>query len=164
MVAMALPSRFGYDICMGEMLGYMLSWTMYGTWLQGNEKGFVKDGVVRGENPVLRRSNKQNLEGPIVRLSRKEKGIVREAIITAGEKYGQRILAVSVQSNHVHVVCDYIEVPIGVMVARYKSAGRSALGREGRTGRTWTKGYDKRFCFDEAALRSRIKYVEGHGE
>ncbi len=35
---------------MAKTLGYMVTLTTYGTWLQGNEKGFVKDGVVRGEN------------------------------------------------------------------------------------------------------------------
>jgi len=32
---------------MAKTLGYMITWTTYGTWLQGGEKGFVKNGVVR---------------------------------------------------------------------------------------------------------------------
>jgi hypothetical protein len=40
-----------------------------------------------------------------------------------------------------------------------KDAGRYAL----RVGRPiWTAGYDTRFCFDEASLRNRIRYVERH--
>jgi len=30
--------------------------------------------------------------------------------------------------------------------------------------RIWTKHYDKRFCFDDAAARARIGYVERHNE
>ena len=27
---------------MSDMVGYMLTWTTYGTWLQGDERGWVK--------------------------------------------------------------------------------------------------------------------------
>jgi len=66
----------------------LLTWTTYGTWLQGSIKGFVKDGEVRGENAALQKS--------------------------------------------------------------------------GYDGKVWTRGYDKRFCFDQKGLRERTKYVEGH--
>jgi hypothetical protein len=29
---------------MSKTVGYMVTWTTYGTWLQGEKKGFVKDG------------------------------------------------------------------------------------------------------------------------
>ena len=29
---------------------------------------------------------------------------------------------------------------------------------------TWTRGYDKRFCFDRTALKQKIKYVQDHDE
>jgi len=134
---------------------------MYGTWLQGKEKGFVKDGVIRGGNIAIKRDCERKLKCSPIRLNSKEKRIVQEAIISAGEKYNQQILAISVHSNHVHVVCDYSEIPIGMMVARYKAAGRLALGRGGRI---WTKGYDVRYCYDEGSLKTRVSYVNSHGE
>lgn len=51
-----------------------------------------------------------------------------------------------------------MDVPISVVVAYYKNASRVVLN----IGRVWTKGYDKRYCFDEKALRERIAYVERH--
>ncbi len=147
-----------------RMVGYMLTLTTYGTWLQGNEKGFVKDGVVRGENVALKADCEKKLQSRPMRLNRRKKAIVREALIAASEKFGQRIFGIAVQSNHVHMVCEYVEASIGVMVARYKSAGRAALGLEGVTGKVWTKGYDVRYCYDQANLKAKIRYVEGHGD
>ena len=99
--------------------------------------------------------------GP-VRLNKWEGAAVREAILEARKRYGQKIPAIAVRLNHVHLVCEYVDVPIGRVVGYYKNAGRKALKRMGFEGRLWTRGYDKRFCFDEAALAERIRYVQGH--
>jgi len=60
------------------------------------------------------------------------------------------------------MVVGVIDKPIETAVARYKRAATKALRSKGITGKVWTKGYDKRFCFDQKALRERVKYVEGH--
>ena len=44
---------------MGKMLGYMITWTTYGTWLQGDKRGYVKDGKIYKKNPQLEQKNKQ---------------------------------------------------------------------------------------------------------
>lgn len=149
---------------MRETLGYMVTFRTYGTWLQGHVKGFVKDGDICGENIALAKSNVKNMKGPAIRLSSREKKIVRDAIIEASKKYGQKVLAIAVQSNHVHIVCEYIDIPIGVMVARYKSAGRIAVCSERAAGKIWATGYDRKFCFDEESLETRVAYVQRHGE
>ena len=64
--------------------------------------------------------------------------------------------------SSIHVVCEYVDVPIGTVVSYYKNAGRMAVKRIGFQGRLWARGYDKRFCFDEAAVAERIRYVRGH--
>jgi hypothetical protein len=63
----------------------------------------------------------------------------------------------------VHIVAEYVGVPISVLVGYYKNTGRAALQKSGFKGRAWTSGYDKRYCFDEESLIKRIEYVEGHG-
>ena len=50
------------------------------------------------------------------------------------------------------------------VVSYYKNAARLALRDGGFMGRIWTKGFDKRFCFDEVELRSKIRYVENHAD
>jgi len=53
---------------MAKTVGYMLTWTTYGTWLQGEKKGFVKDGEVMGENTMLKQDCRDKLTRPPVRL------------------------------------------------------------------------------------------------
>ena len=52
--------------------------------------------------------------------------------------------------------------PIGKVVSRLKSAAYYALRERGIDGRMWTRGYDKRFCFDEISLEDRVTYVMRH--
>jgi len=118
----------------------MLTWTTYGTWLQGSKKGFVKQSKVRGENIALKTDCKKKLKISPVRFRGKEKEIVSEAILKASERYKQKILAIAVCSNHLHIVCEYVEVPIGVLVGYYKYAGRTALQKSGYNGKVWTRG------------------------
>ncbi len=70
---------------MTKTVGYMITWTTYGTWLQGDKKGFVKDGEIRGENVAIKKDCKKKLEGEPVRLGRKEKDAVRKAVLEAAE-------------------------------------------------------------------------------
>ena len=147
---------------MAKTIGYMVTWTIYGTWLQGEKKGYVKDGEVRGENIAIKKDCEKKLEHKPERLGRKEKEIVMGAITEAAKRFKQKILAMGVFSKHVHIVCEYVDVPIGVIVGYYKNAGRVALQKNGFKGRVWTNGYNTKFCFDEKSLKNRIEYVEGH--
>ena len=38
---------------MAGMIGFMATWTTYGTWLQGHKKGYVKNGKILEANPEL---------------------------------------------------------------------------------------------------------------
>jgi REP element-mobilizing transposase RayT len=147
---------------MAKTLGYMITFTTYGTWLQGDKRGFVKNGKTYAGNESLADSNKQNLSKNTVRLSKTNRAIAAQAIFEKADLLGQKILALAVCSNHVHIVADYVLVPMGKIVGYYKNAAQAALRKVGLTGRVWTKGFDKRYCFDEQALKSRIDYVNSH--
>jgi REP element-mobilizing transposase RayT len=137
----------------------MITWTTYGTWLQGDERGYVKNGKTYQGNKDLKQKNKNLQSQDMVKLSRKQQQIVQKAITEEAELQNQHIYALSIQSNHVHIVVKYTTQPISRIVAYYKKAARLALKAEGHNGKLWTKGYDKRFCFDRTALEQRIKYV-----
>ena len=145
---------------MAKTLGYMITWTTYGTWLQGDERGYVKNGRICPGNKALMQSNKQLQLQDAIRLSSAQQQVVRKAIIEEAASRGQRIYALAVQPTHIHIVAEYVPQPIGKVVAFYKKAGRLALKTLGHNGKLWTRGYDKRFCFDEESLRRRIRYVD----
>ena len=142
----------------------MITWTTYGTWLQGDERGYVKNGQTYHGNKVLMQRNKQVQSQDTVKLSRNQQQVVRKAITGESKLHDQRIYSLSVQSNHVHIVAEYTRQPISKIVAYYKKSARLALKAAGHNGKLWTKGYDKRFCFDRTALEQRIKYVQDHNK
>jgi len=43
-VGVRVSFRFFEDFILRRLFGYMLTWTTYGTWVQGDRRGFVKDG------------------------------------------------------------------------------------------------------------------------
>jgi REP element-mobilizing transposase RayT len=147
---------------MAKTLGYMITWTTYGTWLQGDKRGYVKSGKIYPKNENLRLSNKKAQLKKAVKLSKTQQQAVCNAILKEAALQGQRIFAITATTNHVHLVAEYINKPISKTTAYYKKAGRLALKTTGHNGKLWTRGYDKRFCFDQATLEQRIKYVNKH--
>ena len=147
---------------MAKTLGYMVTFTTYGTWLQGDERGYVKKGRIYPENMVLKQINQQLQSQEAVILSKVQQQIVRRAITKEAVAREQKIYALSVRPNHVHIVVQNTRQPVSNVVAYYKKAARIALKAAGHNGKLWTRGYDKRFCFDEESLEQRIKYVRSH--
>jgi len=140
----------------------MLTWTTYGSWLQGDNRGYVKDGKILEKNEALQKVNMKKLKIGPVELSCQERQIVREAILNKAESLEQKIYALAVCQNHVHIVAQRISESIEMVVSRYKNAARLALRANGFIGRVWTRGFDKRFCFNQQDLKTRIEYVQTH--
>jgi REP element-mobilizing transposase RayT len=149
---------------MKKLLGYMLTWTTYGSWLQGDQQGYVKDSKVLPASPALESANKTRLQSPQFKLNTFGKNIVRSAMTEEAKKLGQKIYAVSTYSNHVHLVVNHIELPIEKVVSHYKNAARLALRDAGFCGKIWTRGFDKRFCYSEMGLMEKVAYVRKHNE
>jgi len=115
-------------------------------------------------NVELQKANITKLKGKEVRLDKKNCAIVRQAILNEAEKLGQIIYSLAVCSTHVHLVAGCIDETVGKVAGRYKRAATTALRVNGFVGKVWTKGYDKRYCFDEEALKNRIGYVQEHNQ
>ena len=147
---------------MAKTLGYMLTWTTYGTWLQGDERGYVKKGKVLGANRSLQEVNVANQTAKMVKRTQQEQEIVRKAIESEAARLGREIYSMAICYNHVHIVLNYTGDPIELFAGRCKNSARVALQANGFSGRVWTKGYDKRYCFDEKSLTDRIDYVRRH--
>ena len=140
----------------------MITWTTYGTWLQGDDRHYVKNGKIFAPNKSLMDSNKSTLVRNPVKLSKKQRKIAHTAIIAKAEKLNQTILALAVGSSHIHIVAEYIPKPIGRVASHYKNAARLALNGTQKSAKLWTKGFDKRYCFDKTASLNRTAYVNSH--
>jgi len=59
---------------MGKTLGYMVTFTTYGSWLQGDKRGFMKDGEVSEASKGLEQANKKRQSSEKVTLKRRRIG------------------------------------------------------------------------------------------
>ena len=106
---------------MHKTVGYLITWTMYGTWLQGESKGYVKDGKVFKEDGELKKANKSNLQSKPITLNREQKEAVKKTILDASKRFKQKIYSIAVCSNHVHIAAEYVDVPLATVIGYYKN-------------------------------------------
>jgi len=145
---------------MQRVCGIMVTMTTYGSWLRGDARSWVDDGRIYPPDPLLEAADRNRLKSPPFRFLPNQLlsvgHLLGESLI---ERLHQHILALTVQSWHVHLVVSDSDSPIADVVKCAKDAVRYGLcvGRP-----IWTVGYDKRFCFDEPTLYNRIGYVERH--
>ncbi|MHC4478387.1 MAG: transposase [Planctomycetota bacterium] len=146
------------------MIGFMATWTTYGTWLQGDRRGYVKNGTTLQASPELERANKQLQKHDAIKIPARLRQTVNDAILKEAEEIGQEVYAIAVCSNHVHIVVQSIDKSCGYSVGRFKKAATSALRRFGFARSVWTEGFDKRYCYHQEELEAKIKYVQEHEE
>ena len=111
---------------MGKIIGYMLTWTRYGSWLQGDKRGYVKDGNTLQANAALLQSNLKRLKRAVMRFDTEQCVIVRRAIVKKAEEMRQQIYAIAVCSSHVHIVAERTNESIENVVSYYKNVARLA--------------------------------------
>jgi len=122
----------------------------------------VKEGKILPGDEKIKEICQKLQKQPAVILNKEEKETVRQAILKESEKIGQTIKVLAVCTNHIHLVAEPCCESVEKVVSRYKNAAMFALYTLGRTGRIWTRGFDKRFCFTEDELTARINYVQKH--
>ena len=147
---------------MARMIGFMATWTTYGTWLQGNKKGYVKNGITHNANQGLEKSNEDLLKHEKIKIPKSLREIVKNKILKEAAEIGHKVYAITICSNHVHIVVDSIGVTCGYSVGRFKKAATTALRKYGFEDKVWTKGFDKRYCYHQHELETKIKYVQKH--
>ena len=147
---------------MARMIGFMATWTTYGMWLQGDKRGYVKNGATLEANAELEKLNEESLKHDKVKIPKKLHTIVKNAILKEAEEIGQKIYAIVVCSNHVHIVVESVSKRCGYSVGRFKKAATKALRKYGFVDKVWTKGFDKRYCYHQHELEMKIKYIQRH--
>ena len=144
------------------MIGCMLTWTTYGSWLQGDRRGYVKDGEILGGNEGLQRANQRQMKAQGVTLDMEQRLMVRDAVLQSAKKAGHEVLGLAVGTTHVHLLIGVGGEPWGRVVSRCKNAARKAIEADGFDGKLWTKGFDKRYCNSREELVSRARYIGRH--
>jgi hypothetical protein len=133
-----------------KLIGYMVTWTIFGSWLQGDERRYVKDGQILDPNPNLKKANLSSIKQDIIKLTPFQRNIAEIAILQEAKRINQKIHAIAVCSNHIHLLAEVSAESIEKVVHRYKYSATAALRKHGvLQNKIWAKGFDKRFCYCE---------------
>ncbi len=146
-----------------EPLAYFITWTVHGTFLQGDERGWRKRG--RGEQnaqPKLAEWRRERLKHPIELLNEPQRRVVASEIERLAEYRGWRVWAKSARSNHVHTVIS----AHGVAGSVVRDQLKANCTRELRTHwdqfidrPVWTTGGDWQCVNTEDELEQVVVYV-----
>jgi REP element-mobilizing transposase RayT len=154
---------------MSEPLAFLLTWTCYGTWLHGDERGSVTKGnnspgtPFHDENP--RWANKEAhklVHGPVV-LRDSAREIVRDAVVDHCRHRGWELFAVNARTNHVHAVIAYDgtfgpDFMLNSLKARATRCLRSAR-LYAPDDRVWTRHGSTRYLWNNEDVEAAVDYV-----
>jgi hypothetical protein len=118
---------------MSDPLAYHLTFHTYGTWLQGNSKGYVKAPHNKtGESLLTELPNisARYLAEPPFIMSQPMRVVIQHTMqeVCSHRKWG--LFAVHVRTNHVHAVISAVEKPEKILNA-LKSYGTRRLREAG---------------------------------
>jgi REP element-mobilizing transposase RayT len=158
---------------MSDPLAYFITFTCYGTWLHGDERGSVDDEHNAPGTPVLppdpprRAREADDLAGPPYHLDAHRRQVALQALCEIVRRKGWLLHAAHVRSNHVHIVVTAPGPPERVM-NDFKTAASRRLNKafpEERNRTRWTRHGSTRYLWSEAAVAEKVEYVlNGQGE
>ncbi len=157
---------------------WFLTWTTYGTWLPGDERGFV--GSVANElgeiinhnqvgsqpaapNPNLYRSATQQLKSDPVVLTLAQAMALFEQFEETARVRNWLLIAVGVMHTHVHLVVGVVGDPEPDKILRdFKAYGSGRLNRTWEKPRSetwWTTRGSTRKLDDERGIETVVQYI-----
>src|SRR5262245_44600580 len=100
-----MPCRDDNSPPRADPLAYFLTWTTYGTWLPGDERGWVRrPGIFEQPSTGLARHARQQQAESAIRLNSQQRQIVEDTIAAHCKFRGWKLWIARAMSNHVHVV------------------------------------------------------------
>jgi REP element-mobilizing transposase RayT len=158
---------------MNTPLAYFLTFTCYGTWLHGDERGSVDRGHNAPLSPVLppdpdRRAGEwATLAEPPYLLDGPRRQVTLQALCEIAGRKGWTLHAVHVRSNHVHIIVT-AEGPPERVLNDFKTAASRRLNKAfpaERDRTRWTRHGSTRYLWTEEAVAEKVNYaLEGQGE
>jgi len=144
-----------------SMSAWFLTWTTYGTWLPGDDRGFVSrvpqaDGthIVRNTPDTphdaaigdVHAAAQRRMKGSPVRLTAAHAAVVDQAILETASRHPVAVIAYSIMEDHVHLLCQS-ELTGSDLQQLFKGTSSRRLGQSAEltnSPRWWTEGGSKR--------------------
>jgi REP element-mobilizing transposase RayT len=145
-----------------DPLAYFITWTCYGTWLHGDERGWHEWGKGERTGPdfVLKSTAKSKMVETEFSMSQIDRKVVEETIDKHCEHRGWTLHKVNARTNHVHIVVTAPGYAPETVRDQFKSWCTRNLkphhpGRE----HFWTEGASLRYINHEEDLEAAIIYA-----
>jgi REP element-mobilizing transposase RayT len=152
---------------MAEPLAYFITWTTYGTWLPGDERGWVADGTpgVQAADRAKSEAAYGRLKESPATLDPEQRALVEATVRKHCAIRGWTLHAVHARSNHLHVVVTAAGVDPDTVMEQFKAwcsrhlnehaARRGVLRRQ----HWWTKGGSTKWINDTDYFHNAVRYV-----
>jgi REP element-mobilizing transposase RayT len=152
-----------------DPIAYFLTWTCYGTWLPGDQRGWTK--WRKGERipqPLLEDWCRNRMKGPAITLNETQRSIVENTIHDHCQLRKWLLHAVNCRTNHCHCVVTAHSIDGEAVRDQFKSwctrmlneqAGSLKLDSTPSPKKWWTKKGSVRYIFDDESLEATTLYT-----
>lgn len=152
---------------MPEALAYFLTWPTYGTWLPGDERGWVE--YRRGWKPPdaeRKRLAEALMTETACILDQQQRKLVEQTVAEHCRIRGWKLYAVNCRTNHLHVVVAADRDPNEVRrqlkawcTRRLKELQRQRAPETRVRENWWAERGSRRYINDEDSLEAAVIYV-----
>ena len=157
-----------------DPLAYFITWTCYGTWLPGDERGWTK--WQKGDQipqPMLADWCKDQMVEESIFLDETQRKIVEKVVEEHCKFRGWQLHAVNCRSNHCHVVVTAIEYDGEVVRDQFKAwATRRLKANQKKRQRQgffpldaklrehwWTRKGSVRYMYEDESVDAATQYT-----
>lgn len=146
----------------GDPLAYFITWTTYGTWLPGDDRGWHDwgKGGIRPPNQQLQKyASGKSKETPFLMAS-EDREVVEQTIENHCKFRNWIAHAVNARTNHVHAVVTAPSTTPETVRDQLKAwCSRKLKHRHPERIRFWTEGASRRYINSEDDLALSVAYV-----
>jgi REP element-mobilizing transposase RayT len=149
-------------------LGYLITFRSYGTWLHGDVRGSVDRAHNRFGTPRIppnqkwEKHNRNLLSQSPVRLSRRQRRTIEEAIRETCKIRKWEFWVTNIRTNHIHTVVSAPCKPEKILNAFKANATRKLreAGGWNSSRSPWVEKGSKRYLWTEQDVINAVVYVE----
>ena len=136
-----------------------MTWTTYGSWLQGDKRKYSKDGEILPPNEELADANSKALTKDAVQLSFNQRRVAEEAIGNKRFNSASKFTHCRFAQNMFTLWRNIFPSQSGLLCSDTRVVPCMRISKNGMQGRISTEKFNKRYCFDENTLQIKINYV-----
>ncbi|QDU06728.1 Transposase IS200 like protein [Gimesia aquarii] len=149
---------------MNDPFTYFITWTTYGTWLPGDQRGWRKTSKGNQQpQPLLEEWSRNQMNEPPVLLNQLQRNKVETVCYEHAQIRGWLVHAINVRSNHIHVVVTANLAPKKIR-DQFKANATRVLRQHPdpvKSGKVWTRGRDIQIVdAGENSLERVIVYID----